>query len=145
MTFSPTPPTKPGFYACRASGVLPGVWVESVWQDSEFGLSVRGSDGRPLPVAGFQRREWCLLLPADEVVTREELRKHRHELFCIKHADDTSWNDGSCPVCQRDSMITREEHAREVEAAFVEGQECGPDFGSWERSRAARVARGEKG
>jgi hypothetical protein len=27
------------------------------------------------------------------------LLHHRHGLFCVKHANDTSWNEGACPVC----------------------------------------------
>lgn len=85
MTFTPNPPTKPGFYAWKKDHEGPVTLIE-VYQIGDGSLSYDFADRLQFN-CNVDRKHglWCELLPSSEVVTKEQHEKDVGEAFREGH------------------------------------------------------------
>lgn len=87
MTFTTTPPTKPGFYAWRSCKGDDRDFTGTVWRGvDELWASV---EGRVDIVSNFSG-EWCRLVPAEEV--EKAYREGAHHSLLLQAEIDYEWN-----------------------------------------------------
>lgn len=94
MKFTTTVPTEPGFYAWRDDERSP-TQVIILIADDELEGACRARLGRYKSFGHYG--EWCRLVPADEVVPRDEVKKAWEELeritpYTTQEMDEYRWN-----------------------------------------------------